>query len=801
MEQETECWKAAVAARIRLLLFYVAVALPLIVWGASQVLKSSSNSPLDWVGEEFAAKADYDSFAELFGPGDVIVVSWDGCTWDNPDLDRLLRLLRHEKYFRNGTPQPWLYSVASGRESLLQLTGKLPNARSLALAATEHVPVEDRPDDAAAREIPLETAIERLQGFLIGPDGKTTCLILTVTADGLKNRSELVNTLRKAVFAAAAVPDTELRLAGPVIDGLTVDEASQQSLARYAAPSSILIFLICWLSLRSLRAAMIVFACAGFCQGATLAVIYYCGDSLSALLIILPPLIQVLAVAGGIHLTNYYFDAQDFPDLTSVPPAVTAFHRGWLPCVLSAGTTAMGTASLMISELTPIRLFGVYATVGVLLTAASVLALVPGFLLLFPVTRSAHRLAASGNPSRPSEHARSGGMWKRLADTLHFNNSAVLASTVGLMVLAAAGLPQITTSIRIETLFSSESRIISDYRWLEENIAPLVPIEVLVRFDSASELSDRQRMKLLYDINKAIEQVSEFSATTSALTFIPPVPQMRGVPPMMKTVALNQAVSRSKTAFESAGYLRHSVQGEYWRITARTSALRRLDYGQLLSEVDHAAQSKLASEPGAAQQVSVQTSGIMPLVHEIQGRLLQDLFWSLMSALAVITITMTLVEAGIISGLIAMVSNVFPIVCVFGVMGWWRHPMDIGSVMTASVALGIAVDDTLHFLTFFRRGLSATRDRRQAVLFAYQHCGKAMIQTSFSCGLGLLVFSLSDFVPTGRFAVLMVTLLLLALVGDLIVLPALLLSPIGRCFVRHTGQLPAPLPDVVSRND
>ena len=111
-------------------------------------------------------------------------------------------------------------------------------------------------------------------------------------------------------------------------------------------------------------------------------------------------------------------------------------------------------------------------------------------------------------------------------------------------------------------------------------------------------------------------------------------------------------------------------------------------------------------------------------------------------------------------------------------------------ISTASVALGIAVDDTLHFLTFFRRGMASGSSRSQAVLYGYQHCGRAMIQTSFSCGLGLLVFALSDFVPTSRFAVMMGGLLILALVGDLILLPALLLSTTGQFFRQPLRQEP-----------
>jgi predicted RND superfamily exporter protein len=121
-------------------------------------------------------------------------------------------------------------------------------------------------------------------------------------------------------------------------------------------------------------------------------------------------------------------------------------------------------------------------------------------------------------------------------------------------------------------------------------------------------------------------------------------------------------------------------------------------------------------------------------------------------------------------------------------MGLAQTAVDIGAMMTASAALGIAVDDTLHFLVWFRRGSVVEPDRRDAIRYAYRHCATPMLRTTLICGLGLLVFALSPFKPTARFAWLMAILLSLALVADLILLPALLASPLGKCFVRSAHQ-------------
>jgi predicted RND superfamily exporter protein len=121
-------------------------------------------------------------------------------------------------------------------------------------------------------------------------------------------------------------------------------------------------------------------------------------------------------------------------------------------------------------------------------------------------------------------------------------------------------------------------------------------------------------------------------------------------------------------------------------------------------------------------------------------------------------------------------------VVIFGAMGFMRIKVDIGSMMTASVAMGIAVDDTIHFLNWFRKSLDEGRTRIDSIRIAFGRCAPAMTQTTLIAGLGLSVFALSTFAPTQRFGVLMLLLLAAALVGDLILLPAILASPLGRFF-------------------
>jgi predicted RND superfamily exporter protein len=247
------------------------------------------------------------------------------------------------------------------------------------------------------------------------------------------------------------------------------------------------------------------------------------------------------------------------------------------------------------------------------------------------------------------------------------------------------------------------------------------------------------------------------------------------------------------------GFLSRHNQRQSWRIRGVTSAVDATDYGQLLATVRERITASLADAQGQIPAgVAVHATGIMPLVHQIQRQLMADLQQSFCLAFLVIAVVMTVVQGSLGAGLVAMLPNILPTLLMFGTLGWCGWPVDIGSVMTASVALGIAVDDTLHFLTSFQRALRLGHSRRESVQSALAHCSRAMVQSSLVCAAGMSVFALSDFLPTARFAWLMVALFAAALLGDLVLLPALLLGPLGRFWEERLARDAMPATDYVN---
>ena len=168
-----------------------------------------------------------------------------------------------------------------------------------------------------------------------------------------------------------------------------------------------------------------------------------------------------------------------------------------------------------------------------------------------------------------------------------------------------------------------------------------------------------------------------------------------------------------------------------------------------------------AREQTAKEQhkpINVTYTGVVPIVYKAQRTLLHSLidsiWWAFVMIAAVMMVLVRNEKSHLFNlrgGLVAMIPNIFPVILIFGAMGHMRLLVDIGTMMTASVAMGVAVDDTIHFLTWFRRGIREGLERKAAIKQAYGRVALAMTQTTLIGGLGLSVFALSTFTPTQRF--------------------------------------------------
>ncbi|HMC12166.1 MAG TPA: MMPL family transporter, partial [Pirellulaceae bacterium] len=401
-------------------------------------------------------------------------------------------------------------------------------------------------------------------------------------------------------------------------------------------------------------------------------------------------------------------------------------------------------------------------------------------------------------------------------------------------LLAAAtcmwGLTSFKTESKVIRYFADSTRTVKDYEYIEDRLGGIIPVDVIVRFDreSQQQLKFLQRSDLVREIQSQVEKLPDVSGSLSLADFLPVVAdpgdqghvrerarysatsrniESRVKGPEGKTIAGNEMAARGKVrsgqqrANSTKSLLamaddvsEFNAEGdELWRVTAQVAVMSQRNYQELRGQIDEICSSVLRKTSGnAAEKVppvgalrsyhpgaSHFVTGEIPLFLATQRELLDSFVLSFLGAFATIAVVVMLVLRNPIAGFLAMIPNVLPIGAVFGLISWCGVQVDIGSTVTASIALGITIDGTLHLITWFRIGIQQGKSRAEAVSLALGHCGPAMWQTTLVVSIGLLMLYPSDLILISRFGWLMAALLAAASISDLVLTPALLAGPLG----------------------
>jgi predicted RND superfamily exporter protein len=708
-------------------------------------------------------------------------------------------------------------------------------------------------------------------------------------------------------------------MGGPPVDNVAVGIEGERTLYRLAGVCAIVGLAIALICLGSLRVTMFVFFTAILSAGISLALVWLTGSRCDAIMLSMPALVYVLAISGSIHIINYY---RDVIREKGIPGAAErAITIAWYPCFLASFTTAIGLGSLYFSHLIPIMKFGFYSAVGVLCTLLLLFFYLPSLLHFYPAVEYLKHFTKQPKTNSDStisfelvEKNRIMIFWRHVCKFIINHHVFVTLACLGVMIYFTLGVFDIKTSVKMMRFYSPNAEIIAHYTALEEQLGPLVPMEVVLKFDNerCAPMNTLERYRFVDKICKQLrkELPDDIGGVISAATFGPPA-KPQGKPDSLtrrtRDYAMNGQLDKHRNELrdyitiegdlsfdpEAANYSRTLTQlditesdavllrtvginslreilaaedgveltgisaeqlanykakalewekkfgTDIWRVSMRVWSLKRdIDYSLFINKVKNVvnpmldelleqqfpdqkfpAHNLIEQEPRqgvvgmvsgwlaaktrqvismfrTSEEVEVDTvpiravfTGMVPVVYKTQHELIAGLVDSLVSAFILIGLVMAMILRNLIAGFLAMLPNLFPVMVVFGFMGIIGFPVDVGTMMTASVAMGIAVDDTIHYLTWFRTAIDQGCTPREANQYAYERCATAMTQTTLIGGVGLSAFAFSTFTPTQMFGVMMLAMLSVALIGDLIFLPAILSGPAGKFFVRKRASM------------
>ena len=483
-------------------------------------------------------------------------------------------------------------------------------------------------------------ARRRLAGILFGPDEKQTCIVLTLTEAGARDYHRVVGrgmlgqppgkllevaaacglstptrlsvfpaTLERSFLKSPKPSGPQLRLGGPAVDRVAIDQESQITLLRLVGLCGMVGCVMSWICFRNLAVTCMIFFVGGMGAIGSLAVVYWSGYPLDAVVMSMPAVVYILGLAAAIHMVNYYRDAAETLDTLHAPTA--ALRNGFLPCTLAALTTAVGLLTLTTSDLLPIQKFGVFTASGVLLSSALLFAYLPASLQVWPPAILRRNRIKPGVP-RTNRPRRIDRFWQAIGAGVMRRHGWISAATVLVMGLGVWGLLSTRTTVEVFQLLDRESVILQDYHWLETQLGKLVPLELVVRMapecldprepDPAANNPPRdtmrysllERMELCEHVAEAIDRAFGEQGTgilspgLRATTFVPRLPPPgAGIRDAMHRRAFSRQLEEHKEELLASNYLASEAEtgAELWRISLRLTALHPVDYGQFLHQL------------------------------------------------------------------------------------------------------------------------------------------------------------------------------------------------------------------------
>jgi predicted RND superfamily exporter protein len=633
-------------------------------------------------------------------------------------------------------------------------------------------PEQCRAARAAALKHPLASQ-------LLSDDGKATLVVARLYGDDLPIRevSPIIARMREVIDKMEHTSALKIRLTGLAPIRVEIFESVQSESAKFVWVGGLLAVAMATWMFRRPSAVLIV--CGSALVGAiwTIGAMGLVGEKMNIITTVLPTLVLVVGFTDAVHLM---IDIRRERLLGVAPREASrdALRHLGLACLLCSVTTAVGFGSLAVAQIEIIQRFGVICGLGAVFALVAVLTITP----LLSGTRLGLNVQSAAEVDLP----------ERLAVALlpvvrwivaHRRFTA--AAGIGLALLLSISLFKLTPSnSSTEALPENRPSFQAIYD-LDRKFGGSTSAMILVDWDPS--LARESYRDYAPEVLHAIDEVQTFAESQPAMrNSVSLVNLIRSLPTSSGTELVDQA-----------GELRH-VDLQTIETYARPD-LRRAIVRVKLHETDSNSQLEAfnalragftaleAKHPG----VKFRLTGTSVVASRNLNQMITDLATSLGSAAVIIFVVMSLGFGSLRLGLISCVPNLFPLVVTAAALVVTGRPLQMTSVIVFSICLGIAVDDTIHFINRFQRELRLDGDVDAAIIRSYRAVGSAMIMTSVVLIAGFGSLQISEMPTTRLFSGLSVLTIFAALVGDLVILPAML-----ACFVPKPKTFDAATADV-----
>ena len=600
-------------------------------------------------------------------------------------------------------------------------------------------------------------------GNLVNAAGDATTIL--VLYQPLTDKALLARDLEGQVRRAVAAAGDPVRFAITGAQTLKLSGAKlmRQDLLRFVPLSLGLVILVLILEFRTVRGVVLPLACVVAGTVWTTGVMVLCGSDINFGTLILPPLLMAIGIAYAIHvLSRYYVEVASGNPREAVVAATMAHVR--LPVLVAWLTTVVSCATLIFNPIHAIRDFGVYSVVGITAIFALSLIFIPAALLVLPHRRTSVE-ALVDERDRVATVVDAIGRWAVA------HRRPVLVGGIVLCALSLWGASRIRVETDYLRFFGRGSVLRRDNERIAKTLGGTQPIYVSIEGDGPGSMT---RLDVLAAMRDLQQFVREQPGVDGSLSLADYVAIMQGAlnPGRGRALPDNQNDVDQLLLFVNPTDVAPVVSRDFGRanIIVRTRLSRSSEVGALVDHIATYAQSRFR------RGIETRATGSMVLLNRSADDLARGQVSGLWQVLAMLLLIMSVSFLSLRAGLLSLVPNVIPIIVLFGIMGWAGISLNISTSMIAVIAIGIAVDDTIHYFSEFNVQLRATGNQERAIRNVVRTVGKPIVYSALALTAGFAVTCLSNFQPIRHFGILSSATVAIGLVAELLITPALVMS-------------------------
>jgi predicted RND superfamily exporter protein len=489
---------------------------------------------------------------------------------------------------------------------------------------------------------------------------------------------------------------------------------------------------------------------------------------------VLLSIILVASICELIHIVTHFFQKLEIARDKKIALHQTIKQTA-IPVLYTSLTTAAGLLAFCSAELAPIADLGWFGATAVFIALLFTWVVVPVCIRLIPVKPKQSASFAASLNDEPKEQA-----YRWTVALARFSSRRpllVLACFLPILAVLIFGLTKVRFAHNSLLWLPEDNPVRLATHKIDSVLKGTINLEVVSSTPNQDGVKDKLFLDKLESLTRDIHklerpdfEIGKAVAVTDILKEINHA--LHSGDPSHYKIADQALLTQEFVLFEnsSSDDLPYFVDSEYTkaRFTVRVPWLEASLYSSFIGDVEKLFQDTL----GPDYQVTV--TGIMALIARTSTAVMQSLAASYINSMILIPIMMMMLLASIRMGLVSMIPNVLPIVMVLGIMGYLNIPLDTFSMMAGSIALGLIVDDSVHFFHNFSRFYSKHQNSRKAIELTIEETGRPIVNASIILAAAFGTYMLASMNNVRDFGLVMVSTIFLALFSDLLLSPALL---------------------------